>query len=148
MEKQIRRVTLSERVVIGKYVESSFWEAANQLGDIRMTMHSCSVEPSSGPLLIILGRMNGRPTLRGYVGYMIEREISTPLFNLRLPAGEHVELQVEGRLDDQLTTISRECGWDFDRVELEFLVNPLDYPEEKLRSIARVPLNQRFHRIA
>ncbi|MCS7094701.1 MAG: hypothetical protein NZ988_02680 [Thaumarchaeota archaeon] len=142
MGATVRRTNLQERVLCGRYVESSFWETVNHLGEIRMVMHSYSIEPSSGPILVLLGKGNSRSSLKGYVGYLIDREYSMPLLKVKLPAGEHAELRVEGGLDDQLAMIKRQCSWEFDRVELEFLVNPLDYPEKRLQSIARVPLQQ------
>ncbi|MCS6787685.1 MAG: hypothetical protein NZ733_00100 [Aigarchaeota archaeon] len=142
MAEAFRRTSLPERVLCGRYVASSFWEAVNHLGEVRMVLHSHAIEPASGPVLVLLGRENNSSSLKGYVGYLLDMERAVPLLRVRLPAGEHAELRVKGRLEDQLASVARSCPWDFVRVELEFLANPLDVPEERLESIARVPLEE------
>ncbi|MDJ0273675.1 MAG: hypothetical protein QXO17_07265 [Nitrososphaerota archaeon] len=136
-----RKVERHGSLIAGRFVRGSFWEAVNHLGEVRMVIHSYSVDVDGGPVMVLLGPEQRREDLRCFVGFRIRGGYRVPaLAALEERPGLYLVDEVTGPIEEHIRKATALAGSPPERCTIEFLVNPLDYPERMLRSLVYVPL--------
>jgi hypothetical protein len=143
-----RTVERSGGLIAGRFVRAGFWEVVNHLGEIRMVIHSYSMDVEGGPVMVLLGPEQWREDLRCFVGFRLKGRYRVPaLAALEEPPGTYVVDEVTGPIEQHIRRAEELAGRPPERCTIEFLVNPLDYPERMLRSVVYVPLDDQPHRL-
>jgi len=143
-----RTVERSGGLIAGRFVRTGFWEVVNHLGEIRMVIHSYSMDVEGGPVMVLLGPEQRREDLRCFVGFRLKGRYRVPaLAALEEPPGTYVVDEVTGPIERHIRRAEELAGRPPERCTIEFLVNPLDYPERMLRSVVCVPLQDQPHRL-
>lgn len=136
-----KRVERPGALIAGRFVRASFWEAINHLGEVRMVIHSYSVEVEGGPVMVLLGPDQRREELRCFVGFRIRGRYRVPaLAALEERQGTYLVGEASGPIEQHIRKAAELAGSPPERFTIEFLVNPLDFPERMLRSLVYVPL--------
>lgn len=143
-----RTVERNGALIAGRFVRASFWEAVNHLGEVRMVIHSYSVEVEGGPVMVLLGHDQSREDLRCFVGFRVKGRYGVPaLAALEERPGLYLVGEASGPIEQHIRKAAELAGSTPERFTLEFLVNPLDFPEKMLRSLVYVPLEDKPERV-